>query len=101
MEWINVNNELPPNNNYVLIHLNKCNWHDNDDPNNLRYYKIAKFVRGITKEYRQKNNIAIIRGEDEDGNNLKPYRWIEFGPGSYFGQEVDFWMQIPPLKKEK
>ena len=37
----------------------------------------------------------IIKPEDEDGNNERPYCWYTFGATSFFGQEITHWMPIP------
>ena len=120
--WVDASKELPPEGEYVLIHLNKNNWHDSNDPMGV-YFKVAKLERGISMADREKmksgelpdpdshsyimpNGILKIgiskrsetyTGADEYANNLRPYQWVDFGPGNYFGQEVDFWMRIPPL----
>ena len=36
----------------------------------------------------------IYKEEDEQGNNAKGYNWQEFGPGSFFGQEITYWSHI-------
>ena len=84
MKINNVDELLPPNNTYVLIHLTKNNWGDSDDIQNNRYWKVAKFILC-----------------DKEGNNELPYKWKEFGPSLYFGQEVDFWCELPNMENEK
>ncbi len=102
MQLINVINHLPVENTYVLIHLTKNNWHDRDDLLNNRYWKVAKFIRGISVKERaalEDHDIRkrTYRAEDEDGNNQVPYAWDEFGPATIFGQEVDYWCELPQL----
>jgi hypothetical protein len=118
--WVLVETALPPEGKYVLIHLTNNNWKDSSDPEGV-YFKVAKMVKGISKTERvamlagdlpdpevqsmswngetwelvAHRRSAITTGEDEAGNNLRPYRWEEFGPGKRFGQEVDRWMHIP------
>ena len=120
--WISVLDELPEEGKYVIIHLNKTNWHDSSDPENV-YFRIAKLCKGLSKSDRSKMKSGELPdGEcigytypndvmtkhiskrsdtykfgDEEANNLRPYSWKEFGINSYFGQEVDFWMPITPL----
>lgn len=98
---ISVNDRLPKDKTYVLVHVNRDNWIDRDDPKNV-CFKVMKFVRGISKEERDTmpdcERKRWIRPEDEYGNNLKPYYWREFGPGSEFGQNVDYWMDLPELR---
>jgi hypothetical protein len=54
---------------------------------------IATFI--ITLILRKEASKIIYEYEDEDGNNEKPYCFREFGPGSFFGQEVDAWCELP------
>lgn len=100
MPFFLASERLPENNEYVLVHLVKDNWGDSDDPHGKRYWKVAKFVRGISKEEREKMKNGEIQdpvdvgytcptppgvwvvhenkrssayyGADEDGNNLVP-----------------------------
>jgi len=121
--WTAVSKELPPEGEYVLIHLNKNNWGDQSDPKGV-YYKVAALEKGISLADREQmkagelpdpaDAIGYIEldgrlkmsitkrsdtyaGADEGHNNERPYQWVEFGPGKYFGQEVDYWMRIPRL----
>ena len=43
MNWINVEQQLPPEGRYVLIHIVKDNWRDSQDQDGV-YFKVAKFV---------------------------------------------------------
>lgn len=98
------NGQMPPPNQYVLIHVPDRPWHDPDDMYGVRW-KVAKCVYGISKSEREKlsqsdSNAARQRAReiwpaDEAFNNLKPYYFSGFGPGSYFGQEVDEWCELP------
>lgn len=104
MNIISVKDRLPENNTYVLIHLKKTKWHDKDDDEGAIYWTVAKFVRGISKEERKimtdEYRKSIYSSCDEDGNNKKPYCWLEFGPGEYFGQDVDYWAYLPDISSE-
>ena len=100
MEKINIKDRKPKDRQYVLIHLTINNWGDSDDPNGDRYWVVAKYVEGITTEDREKLDINDPRKNryqtgDVFGNNHVPYEFTEFGPSSYFGQEVDFWCELP------
>lgn len=100
MKLISTKDQLPKHNEYVLCHLNINNWGDDDDPTGKRYFRVAKFVKGITKIERQNLNNdderkRIIKRSDEHSNNHRPYTWDEFGPDSHFGQEVDYWAKLP------
>jgi len=123
--WVDASKELPPEGEYVLIHLTKDNWGDSTDPKGV-YFKVAKLERGISMADREKmkagelpdpdshgwimpndrpqlvtsKRSSTFTGADEHANNLRPYQWVSFGPGNYFGQEVDCWMRIPPLNDQ-
>ena len=101
MNWISVKDRLPDNNTYVLIHCDVDNWFDSDDQRGVKF-RVAKFVRGLSVAEREKlpdnhSRKKTIKGSDEHGNNLLPYCWYQFGPGSLFGQDVDYWMPILEL----
>lgn len=91
MNWISTEDRLPRNNDYVLVHLIDKPWLDNDDIEGKRFFQVAKFLQGKTREELK----GVITSSDQWGNNLKPYCWSEFGPSTHWGQEVDFWMEIP------
>ena len=101
--WISVDDRMPPKEKYVFIHLTKNNWNDSSDSEGA----VAMLLTGISKAEREalKSSVVeadlkrakIYRSEDEWLNNLRPYCWDTFGLSKYFGQEVDFWMEIPPL----
>mgnify|MGYP001616964946 CR=1 FL=1 len=120
-DWISVEKLLPPEGEFVLVHLTLTNWGDGDRG---VYYKTAKLEKGISLEDREKmkdgklpdpDEIGYVmpdgkcwepriakrsnryRGADEYGNNKRPFQWVNHGPGNYFGQDVDYWMKIPPL----
>jgi hypothetical protein len=99
MNWISVEDELPADNQYVLVHLTLDNWRDRDDPDGNRYCKVAKFVRGLSIKERQllpdsDQRKKTYRAGDEEGNNKFPYYWDTFGTSRYFGQDVDFWCEL-------
>jgi hypothetical protein len=120
--WVSVRDALPPEGKYVLVHIAKEKLQVFADPKDGRY-EVAKLCRGISLKEREvmkrgdipdpevfglvmQNDVrmeikskrsATIRSEDEHGNNQRPYNWQSFGPGDFFGQEVDYWMPIPSL----
>lgn len=126
-QWNKTSEHLPPDGKYVLVHLTKDNWKDSDDPAGVGF-KVAKIKRGISaadralmqsgaipdpaepgyatlgydgiQKYPATTRSRLECAEDEGGNNLRPYQWISFGPGNYFGQEVDYWMEIPELPRD-
>ena len=99
--------QMPPANKYVLIYLPGQPWSDSDDEYG-KFWKVAKCVYGISKTKREELSKSAsvfnqyraktIQFGDEDGNNVKPYRFKEFGPGQYFGQEVDIWCELPVVE---
>ena len=123
MSFYSTKEKLPDDGAYVLIYLTKSNWSDYDDEDGKRYWRVAKFTRGISEEERHQmrnGNIpdeivigyscptppgklvkheskrsSIYESCDVHGNNLVPYSWKEFGPSNYFGQEVDIWAPLP------
>jgi hypothetical protein len=100
MKKISVFDRLPSNKQYVLAHLTKNNWGDEDDPEGNRYWVVVKFVKGLSAMDREalpmhSERRRLFCSGDVFGNNLLPYNWQPFGPGSYFGQEVDFWCDLP------
>ena len=93
---------LPEPNQYVLAHLTHGNWVDGEDPTGNRYWVVVKFVRGISLEQRERlpdddPQKYAFRNCDAFGNNVEAYCWEEFGPGHFFGHEVDFWSELPQL----
>ena len=88
MEIFNPEAILPDNNTYVLVHLNKDNWIDADDPKCLRYWRVVKFVqRKIPAD------LGVLPGGNE--SKTRWFHWEEFDPGTYSGQEVDMWCHLP------
>lgn len=105
-KFIVKNNELPEDGQYVLAHVTKDNWRDSDDPEGNRYFVVVKFVKGVSEEEREAMPVEyplkrMYTAADVFGNNQVPYNWQEFGPSSYFGQEVDFWFELPTIQASK
>ena len=96
---------LPKPNQYVLAHLNRDNRGDPDDLSGGRYWVVVKFIKGISEDERaalDDNDVRkrTYRAGDVFGNNTAPYAWEEFGPSTYFGQEVDFWCELPTMENK-
>ena len=95
--------QFPENNQYVLVRIINPSWSDNEDKYDNLPMRVVKFVKGITEEKRKKlgksDRARTYKCGDVHGNNLKPYRWVEFGPGMFFGQEVDVWYNLTELEK--
>lgn len=101
LDPISVKDWLPVDGTYVLVHYAGNNWGEDKG----QYWKVAQFIRGLSTEARLLlsncgSRKLTIRDEDEHGNNRRPYYWNEFGPGKFFGQEVDYWMVLPELPTE-
>lgn len=98
--------EFPPEGKYIAVYVNNRPWLDSDDRSGV-YWKIVKTKYGITGEERlrlaesekfsDRLRANQYRPEDEGMNNQKPYRFEEFGPDSFFGQEVDIWFELPDI----
>lgn len=101
---ISVEDHLPKENTYVLARYAGGFWHDSDDQEGCEWV-VAKFICGITKAERAAmpdcERKRTYESADEDGNNRRPYRWDCFGPGSLFGQEVDYWCPLPRIGRFK
>ena len=99
--------EMPPEGKYILIYVPDRPWRDSTDQRGV-FWKVAKFVKGISLEERRKlensdNPVDRERARwftsaDEFGNNRRPYYFDTFGPDSYFGQEVDIWCELPVVE---
>jgi len=112
MNWISTKDKLPEEGKYVLARHNRGTWNDSDDQENVNCV-VVKLVKGLSKKdrqlmkegklpdttiYTESERYNIYKSEDEDGNNLVPYKWEMFGPDSFFGQTITHWMPIEPLK---
>ena len=118
--WYSVKQVLPEDGQWVLVHYARNNWGDQPEP----YIQNAQFVRGISLEEREQMKRGELpdpqeggytypdgngahpvlsyhkrsdswHGEDEGFNNERSFHWVQHGPGSLFGQDVDFWMPLP------
>lgn len=94
--------ELPPNRTYVLAYFPDKPW---GEGRKMHKYVVVQFRRGINEKEREalpddSERKHTYKAEDIWGNNQRPYNWDEFGPGSFFGQECEFWYYLPHPKKE-
>jgi hypothetical protein len=120
--WIKTSEQLPPEGKYVLGRHNRGTWRDSTDQANVNCV-VVKLLKGISKEERQKMKDSILPDEDmgprysgrgvvsrslrsrivtsddEDGNNLVPYSFHEFGPDHFFGQDITHWQPIEDFKE--
>ncbi len=105
--WISIKdtNQLPEEGKYVIAKHSRGTWIDSTDQENVNTV-VVKLVKGIsiaerefmkTQELSKEESERVLtyRGEDEFGNNRKPYKWEQFGPDSFFGQDITHWMSIP------
>lgn len=103
MNIIDVKDKLPENNTYVLAHYNGGNWFDPDDQLGCEW-QVCKFVRGLSLADREllpdiDSRKCCYRSGDEAFNNQRAYIWDTFGPGSHFGQDIDYWAPLPIAKE--
>lgn len=99
---------LPKEGEYVLCFFGDRPWEDEDDKENKRFWKVVRLEKGISmlerKTLSESNDLEDIKrsgtycSEDEFGNNQKPYYWDSFGMNSYFGQEAEYWCELPNMK---
>ena len=123
MNWISTKDKLPEEGKYVLARHNRGTWNDSTDQKNVNCV-VVKLVMGISKsesELMEKGELEspmvygfslsdgmsmlprhkVYRSEDEDGNNILPYKWEQFGPDSFFGHTITHWTPIEPLNNRK
>jgi hypothetical protein len=99
--WISVKDSLPKEGKYVLGRHNRDTWHDNADQYGVNFV-VVSLVKGISRKERSRMKPTQKRRQtymhsDEWANNLVPYAWSTFGPDSFFGQEIEYWMPIPEI----
>lgn len=98
--------QMPPANKYIAVYAGNRPWIDSDDRKNV-HWKIAKMVVGISVEERMalaqsdrledRKRAKQYRRGDEEGNNLVPYCFDEFGVDWHFGQDIDAWFELPEM----
>lgn len=99
--WIPTDEKLPPEGEYVLVVHTRGTWIDEGDPDRVNCV-VAKLVRGISHAERtalravNDPRASRYHRADEHANNERPYCWDTFGPDSFFGQMISYWMPIPP-----
>lgn len=89
-----VDEKLPKDRQWVLAHYCGNNW----GKHGLHYWVVAQFNKGKTSLEFEYENYVWISSSDQWGNNAEPYSWEQFGPGQLFGQDVDYWMELPKIK---
>lgn len=109
MNWMRTRNELPEEGRIVLGFRNGNNWKFSRDPVMVNCV-VVWLEKGITRVEREimascplkadQERARTYTSADEFGNNLVPYRWHTFGPGSFFGQEIVLWTYIDDIPTE-
>ena len=79
MEWISIDDRLPKDKQRVLVFV----------PDNNVY--------GYNRERECIHAATFVRSRI-DGNNKKPYEWVN-SPRKYFGQDISHWMILPSPPK--
>lgn len=90
------NGEFPSDGQYVLGRIIDRPWLDNSDKDGNRFFVVVRFCRGRPES---KIHDGECRFADQHGNNLVPWRWDAFGPGSFFGQEIEEWWDLQEITK--
>ena len=98
--WIKITEGLPPVGKYVLVRHNR-EWEDSQDSQGASFV-VAKMNVGISAKERAElpdghARKRIYKSSDEHGNNRVAYDFEQYGPGSFFGQEITHWMIIPDI----
>lgn len=78
MKVYSVTESFPAHSEIVLVHLTRKNWLHNGKAEGPHLWRVAWLEAADVTEY-----------------NEVPYKWNEFGPGGYYGQEVDLWCELP------
>ena len=104
MEIYSRADKLPQHNQYVLAFFPDSPWHDPHSKEGKHKWVVVKFVRGISEQERDAlpntdDRKWTFRPEDEQSNNIVPYYWRPFGPGSFFGQSASLWCELPCHKQ--
>lgn len=103
IDWIKTTYRLPEEGQQCICLRNQTNWLDGNG--GAIHHVLAFFRKGLSQEDRDKLPDTDERkrtycSEDEWNNNLVPYRWEQFGPGSQFGQDISYWAPAPEMPPE-
>ncbi len=94
MDWISTDDALPNDGAWVLIYAPGRPW-DAPGSGGRHLLRVVQFERGRVVEDDEDPPLPI-GSCDQDGNNLRPYCWTEFGPTNFDGQEATHWASIDP-----
>lgn len=97
-----VKDKLPKSGQWVCARYAGGNWGGSEGEEDLRYWVVVRFKVGISKAERQAlpegDRKGTYYGADEAWNNERPYQWTTFGSLDLFGQDVDYWFELPILE---
>ncbi len=90
---------LPSDREWVLALFNDRPWISAGEPTKHKWV-VVEFRKGISEKERSllpdtDPRKISYHASDEHSNNLVPYNWDTFGPGSFFGQECTCWTHLP------
>jgi len=89
MKWISVKDGLPEYGQAVVVRRCEDNWESTHTLADGSEHKIWRW---------QAARFAKCSGHEP--NNHTDYKWVEFGPGTLFGQDVSHWCAITdPLRE--
>ena len=114
--WTRTKDELPPEGKYVLARHNRGTWSDSTDQDNVNCV-VVKLVYGLSESQREQMKAGLLPdpehslwnssgnfmckrseiygfGDEGNGNNRVNYSWMQFGPDSFYGQEIYCWQEI-------
>ena len=94
--WISCSESLPGDGNFVLVLVKTIRGEDEYGSR----HRVMRIIKGLTASQRKLKEIqqgyeCSYGNADEHENNKKPYKWIDAGNCSSFGQEVTHWMPLP------
>jgi hypothetical protein len=97
IDWIDANDELPQDGEWVLGYFPDMPWGAGDEKWRHKC-SVVRFVRGLSIEGRgnhpDRERARYHHSEDEGSNNKRPFNWQTFGAMSMFGQECAKWARL-------
>lgn len=106
--WLNSDKELPSDNEKVLVvygdEIKTAIFEKGisaEEREKMKNGEMPDFTEGgwcLSEGYKLYKRSTIIKGCDEDGNNLRPYCWRIDGH-TVFGQNIKYWAFFPDIKK--
>lgn len=102
-----VSTKLPSPNQWVLARYTGGSWSHSGAINpGGQNWKVVLFIRGMSRAERAElpdrdSRRLILQLGDEGMSNERPFCWDELGPGCLFGQDVDYWVELPTIPGTK